>query len=62
MDGAEICVGEPAVGEGLTPFSVYELRPNDLPYLGEVSIPLASEFRGPMTPLEVLLCCQEARP
>ncbi|CAD6263977.1 unnamed protein product [Miscanthus lutarioriparius] len=27
--------GELTVGEGLAPFSVYEPRPNDLPYLGE---------------------------
>ena len=33
--------GEPAVGEGPAPFSVYEPRPDDLPYLGVVSIPLA---------------------
>jgi hypothetical protein len=38
--------GELAVGEGPAPFSVYEPRPNDLPYLGEVSIPLAQGAGG----------------
>jgi hypothetical protein len=48
-------LGESMVGEGLAPFSVYEPRPDDLPYLGVVSILLVLMGRGPRPPLEVLL-------
>lgn len=55
-------LGELVVGEGPAAFSVYEPRPNDLPYLGEVPIPPAPGGRGPRTPSEVLLCRREAHP
>jgi hypothetical protein len=47
--------GEPTVGEGPAPFLVYEPRPDDLPYLGVVSILPVLTGRGPRPPLEVLL-------
>jgi hypothetical protein len=53
---------EPAVGEGLAPFLMYELRPDDLPYLGEVYIPLASRGKELRTPSKVLLRHREACP
>ena len=38
--------GESAVDEGLAPFSVFEPRPDNLPYLGVISIPLAPWGKG----------------
>ena len=54
--------GEPAVGEGLAPYSVYEPRPSDLSYLGVVSIPPSPRGRGPRPPPEVLLHSREVGP
>lgn len=42
----EFASGELAVDEGLAPFSMFELRPNDLPYLGMISIPPSPKGQG----------------
>jgi hypothetical protein len=47
---------EPIVDEGPTPFSVFESRSDDLPYLGAVSIPPATRGSRPRLPSGVLPC------
>lgn len=34
-------LGKPSVNDSLAPFSMFDPRPDDLPFLGEVSVPLA---------------------
>lgn len=45
---------EPIVNSGPPPFSVFELRADDLPFLGELSIPPAQGARGRRSNLTVL--------
>jgi hypothetical protein len=46
--------GELTVDGEPMPFLVFEPRPDDVPLLGEVSVPLALRDRGPRLPLGVL--------